>query len=118
VYKKLFREGEKYKISMTHRVIPTKKNNVTAESMNCKMVMCHKIKIFCAGIGKKKRGHRKIHPPPGEVYDGFIVTTMSEISVCVCVSDLWLRMGYTVMHEIPISSPPILMTSLPYPRTQ
>jgi hypothetical protein len=37
--------------------------------------------------------------------------------VCVCV----LASGYgwgTVMHEIPISSFPILMTSLPYPRTQ
>jgi hypothetical protein len=37
--------------------------------------------------------------------------------VCVCV----LTSGYnwgTVMHEIPISSFPILMTSLPYPRTQ
>jgi hypothetical protein len=40
------------------------------------------------------------------------------VCVCVCVSGLWLRMGYTVMHGIPISSPPILMTSLPYPRTQ
>ncbi len=38
--------------------------------------------------------------------------------VCVCVSGLQLQMGYTLMHEIPISSPPILMTSLPYPRTQ
>ncbi len=38
--------------------------------------------------------------------------------LCVCVSGLRLQMGYTVMHEIPISSPPILMTSLPYPRTQ
>jgi hypothetical protein len=37
---------------------------------------------------------------------------------CVCVSGLRLRMGYTVMHEIPISSPPISITSLPYPRTQ
>jgi hypothetical protein len=27
---------EKYKISATHRVIRTKQNNVTAESMNCK----------------------------------------------------------------------------------
>jgi hypothetical protein len=35
VYKKLLRKGEKYKISMTHRVIQ-KKNDVTAESMNCK----------------------------------------------------------------------------------
>jgi hypothetical protein len=38
--------------------------------------------------------------------------------VCVFFSGLRLRMGYTVMHEIPISSPPILMTSLPHPRTQ
>jgi hypothetical protein len=41
-----------------------------------------------------------------------------EVCVCVCVSGLRLRMWYTVMHEIPISSHPILMTSLPYPRTQ
>ncbi len=40
------------------------------------------------------------------------------VCVCVCVSGLRLRMGYTVMHEIPISIPPTLMTSLPYPRTQ
>ncbi len=44
--------------------------------------------------------------------------TNASVCVCVCVSGLRLRMGYTVMHEIPISSPPILMTSLPYPRTQ
>ncbi len=49
VYKKLLCKGEKYKISTTHRVIQTKKNDVTAESMN---VMCHEIKIFRAGIGK------------------------------------------------------------------
>jgi hypothetical protein len=36
VYKKLLSKGEKYKISTTHRVIRTKKNDVTAESMNCK----------------------------------------------------------------------------------
>jgi hypothetical protein len=39
-------------------------------------------------------------------------------AVMVCV---FLASGYgwgTVMHEIPISSSPILMTSLPYPRTQ
>jgi hypothetical protein len=36
VYKKLLRKGGKYKISTTHRVIRTKKNDVTAESMNCK----------------------------------------------------------------------------------
>jgi hypothetical protein len=36
VYKKILRKGEKYKISTTHRVIRTEKNNVTAESINCK----------------------------------------------------------------------------------
>ncbi len=36
--------------------------------------MCHKIKNFCAGIGKKKSDDiGKYTPPPGEVYDGFIV---------------------------------------------
>ncbi len=38
--------------------------------------------------------------------------------ICVCA---FLASGYgwgTVMHEIPISSSPILMTSLLYPRTQ
>jgi hypothetical protein len=43
--------------------------------------------------------------------------TIHMSGVCVCV----LASGYnwgTVMHEIPISSFPILMTSLPYPRTQ
>ncbi len=40
------------------------------------------------------------------------------LGVCVFV---FLASGYrwgTVMHEIPISSFPILLTSLPYPRTQ
>ncbi len=36
VYKKLLPTGEKYKISTTHHVNQTKKNDVTAESMNCK----------------------------------------------------------------------------------
>ena len=36
--------------------------------------MCHEIKIFRAGIGKKKSDDiGKYTPPPGEVYDGFIV---------------------------------------------
>jgi hypothetical protein len=44
--------------------------------------------------------------------------TESQQDTTVCV---FLASGYgwgTVMHEIPISSSPILMTSLPYPRTQ
>jgi hypothetical protein len=54
VYKKLLRKGEKYKICTTHGVIGTKKNDVTAKNMNCKNGVCHEIKNFCAGIGKKK----------------------------------------------------------------
>ncbi len=37
--------------------------------------------------------------------------------MCVCVLASGYRWG-TVMHEIPIFSFPISMTSLPYPRTQ
>jgi hypothetical protein len=53
VYKKLLRKGEKYKISTTHRVKQTKKNNVTTESINCKNGDVPRNLIFCAGIEKK-----------------------------------------------------------------
>ncbi len=44
---------------------------------------------------------------------------MHLLRVCVCVCVLASGYGWgTVMHEIPISSFHILMTSLPYPRTQ
>ncbi len=45
-------------------------------------------------------------------------TEEATIEPAMCV---FLASGYgwgTVMHEMPISSSPILMTSLPYPRTQ
>jgi hypothetical protein len=56
-----------------------------------------------------------------KIYQGQVVAEEQpnwHEGVCVCVSGLRLWMGYTVMHEIPISSPPISMTSIPYPRTQ
>jgi hypothetical protein len=44
------------------------------KALTAKMVMCHEIKNFCAGIGKKKSDDMgKYTPPLGEVYDGFIV---------------------------------------------
>jgi hypothetical protein len=49
--------------------------------------------------------------------ENIVANKVKVVNVCVCV----LASGYgwgTVMHEIPISSSPILMTSLPYPRTQ
>ncbi len=71
-------------------------------------------------------GNEKHKTIPNSVDDNLVeqkIVTMDEslplwcVCVCVCV----LASGYgwgTVMHEIPISSSPILMTSLPYPRTQ
>jgi hypothetical protein len=55
VYKKLLHKGEKYKISTTHHVIGTKKNDVTAESMTCKKWLCAtKLKKFVQAYEKKE----------------------------------------------------------------